>query len=101
MALVQVSIPPVWKKLGEHLHQDFLLDHPDFNSGIAEFASDLSDEELQELRDFLKHLTENEFAGGVLKRVWAETDGYVGLAPRGNAKWRDIYLEMREVVDAT
>ena len=26
--------PPVWKKLGEAIHQDFMLDNPDFWSGI-------------------------------------------------------------------
>ena len=94
-------MPTVWKKMGEHLHQDYLYDHPDFYSGITEFAEDLSSSERKELRQFLVYLTENEFAGGVLKRVWAETNGYIGIRPRGKDKWKDLYIELLRAVDGT
>ncbi|MEM6486627.1 MAG: hypothetical protein AAF662_16780, partial [Pseudomonadota bacterium] len=64
-------------------------------------AEDLPSSERKELRKFLVYLTENEFAGGVLKRVWAESEGHVGIRPKGKANWRDIYLELLHAVDAT
>ena len=65
--------PEVWKKLGETIHQDFMLDYPDFWSGIEQFANDITKEEREDLIKYLRPLVENEQPGGLLKRIWGNT----------------------------
>jgi len=69
--------PAVWKKLGESIHQDFMLDYPDFWSGIEEFAKDISKEEREDLIQYLRPLVEIDQPGGHLKRIWKNTGAQI------------------------
>lgn len=87
------SEPEVWKKLGRYLHQDFMLDYPDFWSGIDSFISELDATEQARLIQFLEALVENEQPGGVFKKVWAKSGAQIYVAA---ATPRDFYVELLE-----
>ena len=72
--------PKVWKKLGGYIHQDYMLDHPDFWSGIEEFRNSLSKAEKIELIQFLRSLVENEQPGGNLKKVWKNSGAQIFMS---------------------
>lgn len=83
--------PKVWKKLGGYLHQDYMLEYPDYWSGIDEFRSNLSDAERVELIQFLRPLVENEQPGGALKRVWKNSGAQIFIA---RVKPKEFYQEL-------
>jgi len=83
--------PAAWKKLGESIHQDFMLDYPDFWSGIDQFAKDITKEEREELIMFLTPLVENEQPGGSLKRIWENTGSEIIIT---RIKPKELFTEL-------
>lgn len=89
------TAPEVWKKLGNYLHQDFMLDYPDFWSGIEDFASGLGSAEQEQLIQFLESLVRNEQPGGALKKVWLKSGAQVLVAA---ASTKEFYVELLQHV---
>ena len=83
--------PVVWRKLGGYLHQDYMLDFPDFWSGIDAFSSDLSKAERIELIRFLRPLVENEQPGGHLKKLWKNSGAQINIT---RVKPKELFEEL-------
>ncbi len=66
-----------WRRFGSLLHQDFLVFHPDFWSGVRLIFQDMSDRDRQELLAFLGGV---EQAGpDELVRLWDSSGAGVWL----------------------
>lgn len=85
------SVPEVWKKLGKYLHQDYMLDYPDFWSGIDDFSSGLDSPDQERLIQYLESLVNNEHPGGTLKKVWRESGSQIAVAA---ASTREFYVDL-------
>src|SRR6056297_2112207 len=68
------SPPTSWRKLGKHLHQDFLIEYPDFYSGISKLIMELSPSQSAEIERFLSKTLSSEAPGGCARRAWSELD---------------------------
>jgi len=65
-----MEIPAVWIFFGEYIHQDFLLDYPDFLSGIKFILHDMTTNQRLELLQFLSHINGNEYQKDELIKIW-------------------------------
>jgi len=65
-----LDTPEVWYSMGEYIHQDFLLQFPDFISGLRDFFGDASEEEVNDMRIFLNELKKLHYSDEQLERLW-------------------------------
>lgn len=69
-----MQAPDIWIQFGEHIHQDFLDDYPDFVSGIADILRNFSAEQRQELHLFLKELLGADISPDEKLDTWWATE---------------------------
>lgn len=65
-----MDIPEIWLFFGSQIHQDFLIDHPDFLTGIIELLGDFSSSQKVELLKFLNHIHSSNLSNLELSEVW-------------------------------
>lgn len=86
------QIPKSWTFLGEQIHQDFLIDYPDFWSGVVEIFAGLDAKERQELIRFIhRGIAKEKEKPGMLKKLWFRSGAQVGFQSKNPVAF---YLEM-------
>lgn len=68
-----MEILEIWVFMGSHIHQDFLLDYPDFFSGISAIVRDLSAAQKEDLYSFLKELTSSKYTAKEQLEIWSKS----------------------------
>jgi hypothetical protein len=89
--LPEMQAPPEWAKLGRRMHQDFLVEYPDFVGGFAALTRTFSADERRRLLDYLRYLSSTDLPGGEHKRRWDELGTDFSIRPSGKQTWRDFY----------
>ena len=65
-----MELPEIWLFFGAQIHQDFLIDYPDFLSGISDLLDDLTASQRVELYEFLRDIKSNGYSNQQLAKVW-------------------------------
>lgn len=65
-----MELPDIWLLFGAYIHQDFLLDHPDFVSGIREIVGSFSEDQRSQLLTYLAGLVDSSRSGQELAEIW-------------------------------
>jgi len=68
-----LTVTETWLLFGSHIHQDFLLDHPDVLSGIKEVYTFLSKPEQDELYQILLEINNGEYSTGFKHKFWRKS----------------------------
>ncbi|MDF1846706.1 MAG: hypothetical protein P1U69_05870 [Parvibaculaceae bacterium] len=72
-----MEITDIWIRFGEHIHQDFLIDFPDFFSGIPDILRNCSAEQKQELQLFLKELMSANISSDERLEAWLASEANI------------------------
>ena len=65
-----MEFPEIWLFFGAQIHQDFLIDYPDFLSGIFDLLNDLTENQRVELYEFLKDVKSSGYSNQQLLKIW-------------------------------
>lgn len=65
-------LPEIWFELGSYIHQDFLVQFPDFKSGIVDFCSSQTSQDLETLKDFISELLAPNASNSRIAQVWSD-----------------------------
>lgn len=76
--------PDIWFELGSYIHQDFLLQFTDFKSGILDFCSDLSADQIDELYAFVQGVINANYSGDQLAEVWEGSGAQILFHPQSS-----------------
>jgi hypothetical protein len=91
-----MEIPEIWFLLGNHLHQDFMVDYPDFISGLMFIIQDFSPNQNIALHNFLLSLKEMSLSNQQLAEIWAKSGSQILI---GDQNTQAIYDELLKAVE--
>ena len=92
-----MSMPEVWFLFGANIHQDFLLDYPDFVSGILAIVQDLNSEQLKELFLFVHELIESDHTLRHKCEIWDKSGTMISVTPSEiNMLLSEVYSVVKE-----
>jgi hypothetical protein len=74
----ELKPPEVWLQLGQFMHQDFYICHPNFNEGLKEFWLPLSAIDKTDLMVFLDKINSDSLPGGMQKKYWRLSGAQIG-----------------------
>jgi len=69
--------PEIWFELGNYSHQNFLIQFPDFKSGIIDFCRDLPADQVNELYLFIDRVLEANYDGDKLAEIWEDSGAQI------------------------
>lgn len=72
--------PQAWKVFGSHIHQDFLLEYPQFFEGLSMVYRCLKEPEQRALLAYLTQLTNESIDPSVKAKAWAESGSEILIA---------------------
>jgi len=91
-----MEITDLWIQFGQHIHQDFLIEFPDFFSGIAFVLTNFSVEQKQELLLFLKELLSADLTPDQKLDIWLASEASFFVS----TEQIDVFLrQLAEIVD--
>ena len=78
---MMIEVIDVWLIFGSHIHQDFLMEFPDFYSGIAVIFNDLSSRQQDDVYAFLKSVLESEYTPVEKLEIWNQSGAELFVTP--------------------
>ena len=72
-----MEISEIWLFLGMQIHQDFLIDYPDFFSGVIEVMNDLSYEDRVKLSNYLSDIQSQNLSNIELGKLWESSGSQI------------------------
>lgn len=68
-----MEINETWTLFGALIHQDFLLDYPDFYSGVMEVIKNFSPQQKEEIYFILQNLVTCDYSPAELSEIWRKS----------------------------
>lgn len=68
-----LEVTETWLQFGSHIHQDFLLDHPEFLSGIQEVYTFLTEHEKEELYQIFLEINNGSYDTTFKENYWEKS----------------------------
>lgn len=68
-----MQIVEAWLIFGAHIHQDFLLDYPNFIEGVDYILSNMTALETQQLKDFLGTVLNSNVSESEMLDLWQKS----------------------------
>lgn len=89
-----------WSAFGKQIHQDFLLDHPDFFSGLPMVWQSVPQPLRKEVIVFLRAALESGARGAALSKLWQESGAEIFVPENQIAEFLRQILAAIEAEDA-
>lgn len=87
------NTPEIWLTFGMLIHQDFLLVHPDFFSGITDIAQGFSPAQRQEVHALLHEILSDKYNNTERVQFWNNSGASFSVLESEIVPWLEQVLE--------